>query len=354
MKDYYKILGIDKNASQEEIKKAYRKIAIKNHPDKNQGNKEAEEKFKEATEAYEILKDPEKRKEYDNPSFNFNYSGPDFNHMDINDIMNHFRTQFDFGDFGFGGMHGHTTAQQPVKGSDIRIKMNITLEDAFYGSTKKIRYKAFNKCDECGGKGLTKESTTETCPTCGGKGQIYRQVGIWQEYTICQTCGGNGTIIKNPCPKCNGQGIVRVVRETVISIPKGLMDGSQLIINGEGNAAKGDALNGDLLVDIHEVPNNKFKRHNNDLICNIDISVIDAILGCEKEVDTIDGKKLLAKLPNGIQNGYTIKFKGYGMPIYGTDLRGDLIGVINIKIPKQVTEEEKEILKQLQGKENFK
>lgn len=354
MKDYYKILGVDKNASQEEIKKAYRKIAIKNHPDKNQGNKEAEEKFKEATEAYEVLKDPEKRKEYDNPSFNFNYSGPDFSHMDINDIMNHFRTNFDFGDFGFGGMHGNTASQRPVKGSDIRIKMNVTLEDAFFGTTKKIKYKAFNKCDECGGKGLTKDSTMETCPTCGGKGQIYRQVGIWQEYTICQTCGGKGTIIKNPCPKCNGLGIVQGIRETEINIPKGVIGGNQIIVNGVGNAGKGDAINGDLFIVVQDVPHNKFKRYYNDLICNIDISVIDAILGCEKEVETIDGKKLLAKLPNGIQNGYTIKFKGYGMSIYGTNERGDLIGVINIKIPKQVTEEEKEILKQLQGKENFK
>lgn len=354
MKDYYKILGVDKNASQEEIKKAYRKIAIKNHPDKNPGNKEAEEKFKEATEAYEVLKDPEKRKEYDNPYSGFNYSGPDFSHMDINDIMNHFRTKFDFGDFGFGGMHGNSYTQNVPKGTNIRINMNITLEDAFYGSKKKIKYNAFNKCNECGGKGLTKESTTESCPTCNGRGQIYRQVGMWQEFSTCPTCGGKGTIIKNPCPKCNGQGIVRGIRETEINIPKGVMAGNQLIINEEGNAAKGDAINGDLLVNIHEVPHNKFKRRINDLICNIDISIIDAILGCEKEVETIDGKKLLAKLPNGIQNGYTIKFNGYGMPVYGTNERGDLIGIINIKIPKQVTEEEKEILNQLKEKENFK
>lgn len=352
MKDYYKILGVNKDASDDEIKKAYRKIAIENHPDKNQDNKEAEERFKEATEAYEVLKDPEKRKQYDNPEFEFNYSGPDFSHMDINDIAMHFRQKFGLDDdFGFGEMHHQ---QQVMKGSNLRLQVNITLEDAFNGTQKTIRYNALNKCEDCGGSGLTKDSTSETCSNCGGTGQVYRKSGMWVEITTCQQCHGTGTIVKNPCQKCNGQGVVQGVRETTIMIPKGVMGGVQLISQGDGNAAKGNAINGDLIILLNELPDSRFQRDGNNLISNIDISIVDAILGCKKTVETIDNKKLSAKIPNGVQDGYMIRFKGYGMPIYGTNERGNLIGVVHIKIPKNVTEEEKELLKQLQTKENFK
>ena len=358
-KDYYKILGVNNDASQDEIKKAYRKLAIKYHPDRNPDNKEAEDKFKEIAEAYSVLSDENKRKEYDNPSSAFN--GPDFGDMDMEEILRHFgfgangmgHGGFDpFGDF-FGGQDNNE--QRTVKGSSIRIRVEVTLEEVLNGCHKKIRYKCLVPCPDCNGSGANGQPQYERCPHCGGTGQIFNQRGNMQIITTCPHCHGRGQTLKNPCPKCNGNGLINGYNEVEFDIPKGVVDGMQLIINGKGNTPPHNhGVCGDLIVIITEKEHDTFIRHGNDLIFGLKVPIIDAILGCEKEVTTIEGKKLIGKIPEGVNEGYKLKIKGYGLPIYGGNQRGDMICVIRLLLPKKINSEERELLLQLQNKENFK
>lgn len=349
-KDYYKILGVDKSASKDEIKKAYRKLAIQYHPDKQQGKsdkekKEAEDKFKEIAEANEVLSDDKKRAEYDNPASNFKFDG--FSGFD--DIMNGFGFNFDFG-------FGNRTQQKRVqKGQSIRINLGITLEEVFNGDEKTIKYKRMDKCPTCSGSGKGHNSRVETCTHCGGTGQLFQQNGFVQTITTCPYCKGKGTMLINPCPTCDGNGIVETENTVKLNIPKGIMQGTQMTMQGQGHAPLNcDGIYGDLLFVIHEVPHNKFERNGNDLYFELEIPVIDGILGCNVEVETIDNKKLSTKIAQGTDNGTQIRFGGKGLPIMNTQAFGNMIGIVKLKVPKSLNNDEIELLTQLKEKENFK
>lgn len=353
-KDYYKILGVNKDSSQDEIKKSFRKLSLKFHPDRNPNDKKAEEKFKEIAEAYEVLSDPKKKEEYDNPQSNFNFGtsgGPDFGGMDMDDILRH---------FGFGGMDfdfgGKNRTDRQVKGSSIRIPLKITLEEAYSGVTKKVKYKRFVPCDHCNGSGKTEKTKEKVCRTCGGTGFVFSQNGFMSMQQTCPTCGGRGKQIENPCPHCQGHGVVQKVSdETEIKLGKGLLNGMSVILSGKGNyPPHGKGTVGDLIITIQIIPNDKFVIDGNDLYFPIELNVIDAILGCEINVSTVDGKQLTAKIPNGITDGHKLRFKGYGIPKYNTNGFGDMIGIVKLKMPQNITNEERDILNKLKEHENFK
>lgn len=353
-KDYYKILGVSKDASEDEIKKSYRKIAIKYHPDKNPGDKEAEEKFKEAAEAYAVLSDPEKRKEYDNPSSHFDFhGGPDFGGMDIDEILRQFGGG-GFGDFGFDPF-GHTRQhQRVVKGSDIRVTFKLTLEEMYNGITKKIRYKRFEKCPDCSGSGLTEQSRKRTCKSCGGTGMVYSGNTFMKVGSTCPTCGGQGFVIENPCSKCKGHGVIQNTFETEVAIGKGVMEGMSVVFKGLGNAAPhGEGTNGDLIVSIVQEPSDKYERNGNDLYCEIEVPILDALTGCDIEVPTISGKKLTAKIPQGTEDGAQLRFKGYGMPQYGSSIMGNMFGIIKLKMPSKLGEKAKSLINELKQEKEF-
>ncbi len=346
-KDYYNILGVDRNATSEDIKKAYRKLSLKYHPDKNQGNVEAEEKFKDINEAYSVLSDENKRKEYDNPNPFSDFGGNPFgNGGGMDDIFNSFFGGNPFGGFGFGNRNAHSNANSPQRGSDIGIKMTISLEDAYYGFTKKIRYKRLKKCTHCNGTGKTDKTTVETCKHCGGTGQMFMQNGNMQVITTCSHCNGSGKIIHNPCPHCHN-GLSEVKDEVELKINKGVKNGMVISFNGYGNEGTNGGGNGDLQVKIVIVPHDTFEIVDNNLVQIIEVSVIDCIIGCDYYVNTIDGKKVKIKIPKCTSEGYQLRLKGYGFPIYGTNGVGNMICIVKMKMPKEISAETINKLKEI-------
>jgi len=358
MKDYYKILGVSKDASKDDIKKAFRKLSIKYHPDRNQGDKKAEEKFKEVAEAYEVLGDDEKRKQYDNPASNFDFyasGGPDFGGMNIDEIMKHFGGFGGFGDFDFG----EERKPRQVVGTNIQITFPLTLEELFNGVTKKIKYNRFELCDECGGSGLTSNSRKRTCKSCGGTGTVFQSGGFggfnMRMTSTCPQCGGKGYVIENPCKKCNGHGVVQASTEVEIKINKGAADGQIFQFVGLGNfPPHGNGTPGSLLVRVVQKPDEKFERNGDDLYFTIDIPVLKGILGGETTIETIDGKTITAKIPQGTEDGTQLRFKGYGMPLFNSDTRGNMIGVVKLVMPKKLDDNDKKLLGELCEKDNFK
>ena len=367
-RDYYEVLGVDKSASAEDIKKAYRKMAIKYHPDKNPGDKEAEEKFKEAAEAYSVLSDADKKARYDQ----FGHSGvegagPDFSggFGNLNDILNDlFGGAFGggFGGFsgfggGFGGQRGQRQ-QRVFRGRDIRVRVKLTLEEIAKGVEKEISIEKNVPCTECGGKGAKNSSDIKTCPGCQGTGQVQRVVnsflGQTVTYSTCQQCGGEGKIITNPCRSCNGTGLVRK-RETIkVKIPAGVEAGMQLTLQGEGHAAKNNGINGDLLVVIEEQEHANLKREGNNLYYTKIISVVDAMLGAEVNIPCLDGDYKI-KIDPGTQSGEVVRLRGRGLPsVNGYGGTGDFYVKIAVWIPKKLNKEEKEIIESLREKEAFK
>jgi molecular chaperone DnaJ len=354
-KDYYKILGVNKDASQDDIKKAYRKLAIKYHPDKNPGDKKAEEKFKEAAEAYEVLGDEKKRAEYDNPASNFDFKmsgGPDFANMGIDEILRH------MGGFGFDFGEQRQQHRQ-VKGTSIQVRFNLTLEDMFNGVTKKIKYKRFEPCETCGGTGMTDNSRKKTCRTCGGSGTVFSSVGSgfmnMNMMQTCPTCGGKGYIMENPCNKCNGHGIVEKTIQKEIKLNKGVAHGQSYVFSGLGNfPPHGEGVPGDLIVAVGQLPHNKFDRNGDDLIFDLEVPVIQAIKGCTVDVTTIDGKTIAAKIPALTEDGTQLRFKGYGMPKFNSETRGNMIGIVKLVMPKSLDADDKKLLEQLGERKNFK
>ena len=361
-RDYYEVLGVTKGASADEIKKAYRKLAVKYHPDKNPGNKEAEEKFKEAAEAYSVLSDADKKAKYDQ----FGHAGvdgasPDFSggFGDLNDILNDlFGGGFSgFGGFGgFGG--GRQQRQQRVhRGRDIRVRVKLTLEEIANGVEKEISIEKSVPCEDCGGRGAKNSSDVKTCPACNGTGQVQRVVnsifGQTVTYSTCQQCGGEGKIISNPCRTCGGTGLVRK-RETIkVKIPAGVEAGMQLTIKGEGHAAKNNGINGDLLVVIEEQEHPNLKREGNNLYYTKIISIPDAILGAEVEIPCLDGNYKV-KVEPGTQSGSVVRLRGKGLPtVNGYGGTGDLYVKFAVWVPKKLEKADKDIIESLRKKSSF-
>ena len=364
-RDYYEVLGVDKSASAEEIKKAYRKMAIKYHPDKNPGDKEAEEKFKEAAEAYSILSDPEKKSRYDQFGHaGVEGAGPDFSggFGNLNDFLNDILGGFGFGS-GFsdgfsGGARGGRQQQRVYRGRDIRVRVKLTLEEIAKGVEKEISIEKSVPCTECGGKGTKNSSDIKTCPACHGTGQVERVVrqGFFQQvtYSTCQQCGGEGKIVSNPCRSCSGTGLVRK-RETIkVKIPAGVEAGMQLTIQGEGNAAKNNGINGDLLVVIEEQEHPNLKRDGNNLYYTKIISLPDAILGTETEIPCLDGPYKI-KVEPGTQSGTVVRLRGKGLPtVNGYGGTGDMYVKIGVWIPRKLNKDEKAVIESLKDNESFK
>ena len=369
-RDYYEVLGVDKSATAEEIKKAYRKMAVKYHPDKNPGDKAAEEKFKEAAEAYSVLSDADKKAKYDQFGHaGVDGAGPDFSggFGNLNDILNDlFGGGFGgfgggFGGFsGFGGgFGGNQQRQQRVyRGRDIRVRVKLTLEEIAKGVEKEISIEKSVPCSECGGKGAKNSSDIKTCPGCNGTGQVQRVVnsflGQTVTYSTCQQCGGEGKIISNPCRSCSGTGLVRK-RETIkVKIPAGVEAGMQLTIQGEGHAAKNNGINGDLLVVIEEQAHPEFKRDGNNLYHTKVISMPDAILGAEVEIPCLDGTYKI-KVESGTQSGEVVRLRGKGLPtVNGYGGTGDLYVKLAVWIPRKLDKEDKAAIEALRNKEAFK
>lgn len=358
-RDYYDVLEIDRNASEAEIKKAYRKLAIKYHPDKNPDDHTAEDKFKEAAEAYEVLSNPDKKARYDRyghagmgNSGGGGYGGG----MSMDDIFSQFGDIFG-GAFGGGFGGGSSSRGRRVnKGSNLRVKVKLNLQEIAKGVEKKIKVNKFVSCQHCSGTGADKGSSYANCSTCHGSGHITRVtstfLGQMQTTSTCPTCGGEGRIITHKCSYCQGNGVLRDEEIIPINIPAGVAEGMQLSLSGKGNAGARGGIPGDLLVLVEEEKHPELERDGNNLIHNLFISIPDAALGAQVEVPTIDGKARL-KIAPGTQPGKVLRLKGKGLPSvnqYGT---GDLLVNINVWIPKELSKEERVVLEKLQTATNF-
>ncbi len=362
-KDYYEILGISRDASQSEIKKAYRKLAIKYHPDKNPDDPDAETKFKEAAEAYEVLGDEEKRNKYDR----FGHSGfgdqggfGGGQGMTMEDIFEHFGDIFGGGGRGgdpfesfFGGGRGGFRKE---KGSDLKMKVTLTLPEMVKGVKKNIKLRKYVSCEECDGSGAEAGSKKTSCSTCMGQGQV-KQVtntflGQMQTVTTCPTCHGEGKIIEKKCKKCGGEGRYTKEEEVEVDIPAGVREGVQLTVNGRGNAARKGGIPGDLLIIIEEEEDSQLKRDGDNLIYDLQISFIDAVLGSEIEVPTVYGKAKF-NIPPGTQGGKIFRLKDKGLPRLQASGTGDQLIHVNIFVPKKIAKEEKEMLEQMRNSGNF-
>ncbi len=358
-RDYYEVLGIEKSASQDDIKKAYRKLAKKFHPDMNQDNKaEAGEKFKEVSEAYEVLADPQKRQKYDqygHAGINSTFGGDgfqwqDFTHyQDISDIFGDFGGGSIFDMFFGGGGRRRQSSSGPARGSDLRYDIQITLKDAAKGMDKTLDIPHSVRCQECNGTGAQKGSSPKTCATCHGQGQV-KQVqnrGYSQFISIgaCPTCMGAGQIIEKPCQKCGGQGSVRKTSRIEVNIPAGADDGTRLRLRGEGEAGARGGPSGDLYVVVHVQDDPKFQRQGPHLLTEVDVEFVQAALGDEITIETIDGKVSM-NIPAGTQPGDIFRLKGKGMPVMGGRGNGDLHIKVNLAVPKKLSLEQKRILKE--------
>ncbi|MGE3681871.1 MAG: molecular chaperone DnaJ [Bdellovibrionales bacterium] len=347
-RDYYEILGVSRDADGETIKRAYRKMAMQYHPDKNPGNKEAEEKFKEAARAYEVLSDSNKRARYDR----FGHQGvegpagggggPHF--QDVGDIFEAFGDIF--GDF-FGGARGSGQRRGgPRRGADLRYVLEIDLKDVLEGVQKPITFQCEEDCKSCQGSGAEPGTAPEVCPTCGGRGQVVRTQGFFSMATTCGQCRGTGTVIKTPCRTCHGQARVAVERKLLITVPAGVDTGTQLRLAGEGESGNRGATPGDLYVEIRVKSDPRFERQGPNLYGELEISYLQAILGGEVEVETLRGKKTL-KIPRGCEFGQELKLSGEGLPSLRGPRVGDLIYLAKIRIPKKISKEEEKLLRQI-------
>ncbi len=363
-RDYYEVLEVNRNASPEELKKAYRKQALKYHPDKNPGDKEAEEKFKEAAEAYEVLSDENKRHRYDQYGHAGLGNGGGFSGfgggMSMEDIFSHFGDIFGGGDpfSSFFGGGGGRRGRAVNRGSNLRVKVRLSLEEIAHGVEKKIKVNKYVACPTCKGTGAKGGSSYSTCATCHGSGHVSRVtstfLGQMQTTTTCPNCGGEGKIITDKCADCAGNGVVKGEEVINIRIPAGVSEGMQLSMGGKGNAAARGGIAGDLLIQIEELKSDLFERDGNNLHYTHFISFSEAALGSNAEIPTIEGKVKI-KIEPGTQSGKIVRLRGKGLPsINGYEGKGDLLITLNIWTPKNLTKEEKTILDKLGKSENFK
>ena len=355
-RDYYEVLGVEKSASDAELKKAYRKLAMKYHPDQNPGDKAAEERFKEVNEAYEVLSDPEKKARYDqygfagvDPNFNpgFGGGGAGFGFGDLGDI---------FGDFfgGFGGFGGGSSARRnaPQKGQNVMAQVEITFEEAAFGVEKEITVPVVEDCAKCHGTGCADGAAPETCSNCNGTGTVRttRQTafGTFTQQSACPKCGGTGSIIKNPCPTCKGKGKVRRNKKLSVQIPAGIDHGQSVRVRGEGNVGSNGGPRGDLLVTVAVKKHKLFQRDGANVLCEMPITFTQAALGADIEVPTLDGK-VRYHVPEGTQTGTTFRLKGKGMYYVGYKTRGDQYVTVVVETPTNLTKEQKELLRKLES-----
>jgi len=360
-RDYYEILGVTRNANDAELKKAYSQMALKYHPDKNPNNKEAEDKFKEAAEAYEVLSDAEKRKRYDQFGHDGLKNGGGFSGggMNMEDIFSHFGDIFG-GAFGgsFGGFGGSQTRGRRVnRGTNLRVKVRLSLEEINTGVEKKIKVNKYISCTHCKGSGADGGSAYSTCSTCRGTGQVTRIsntfLGQMQTSSTCPACGGEGQIIQHKCVHCAGNGVVKGEDVISIDIPAGVSDGIQLSVNGKGNAAARGGVPGDLIIQIEEAPHDSLQREGNNLLYDLYISFPDASLGTSVDIPTLEGKARI-KIEQGTQAGRMLRLKGKGLPSLNSYGKGDLLVTLNVWTPKNLSKQEKEMMEKLQESANFK
>ena len=358
MQDYYQTLGVNKNATQKEIKSAYRKVAMKYHPDKNPGDGKAEEKFKEAAEAYSILGNEEKRARFDqygHAGVNNEGFGGFSSNMDMNDIFDHFGDIFSSS--GFGDIFGRSGRQNHgmQRGSDLKITISLSLEEIFTGITKTVKIKRFNSCEPCKGEGAELGSTSNKCPACQGSGEI-RQIqrsllGQIVNVQPCHQCKGKGKIISNPCRKCNGQGITKQTATIDLEVPKGVSSGNYMTQRGEGNYPANGGEPGSLIVYFDEKNHNLFIRDGVDVLLNCWLQYPQAVFGTSIEVPTLSGKVKL-KIPAGIKSGQILRLRGKGMPELNRNYSGDQLVKINIETPKKISKKTKSILEDLSDELN--
>ena len=355
-RDYYEILGVTKNAGEAEIKKAYRQMALKFHPDKNPGNKEAEDKFKEAAEAYEVLSDSEKRQRYDQ----FGHKGMSGNGhgMNMEDIFSHFGDIFGEGSPFESFFGGNTRSGRRVnKGSNLRIKVKLTLEEIANGVEKKITLNKFIPCSSCKGTGAQDSGSYHQCQTCNGAGQVHKVtstfIGQMRTTSTCPTCSGEGQIIANKCKSCHSSGVQRGEETISINIPAGVGEGMQLTMSGKGNSAERGGMPGDLLIVIEEEKHPYLQRDGNNLLFDLYVNFVDAVLGSSTEIPTLEGKAKI-KIDAGTQGGKVMRLKGKGLPSINSYGRGDILININVWTPQHTSGEEKKILEQMRNSPNFK
>jgi len=343
-KDYYKILGVSRNASEEEIKKSYRRVAMQYHPDRNPGDKEAEEKFKIASEAYEVLRDPEKREIYDRYGIE-GLKGTGFTGFrGFEDIFSTFGDIFeDF--FSFGS--GYKRRAKPRSGTDLRYDLKISFHDAAFGKETEIEIPKNVSCEICSGTGAKPGTYPTHCPNCRGTGQVTRSHGFFTISTTCGQCHGEGKVINNPCKECRGYGKVRVNKKIQIKIPPGVDTGSKLRIRGEGEEGQRGGLPGDLFVFLYVEPDDFFSREGDDILCQIPISFPQAALGSEIEIPTLNDKRILT-IPKGTESGEVFRIKGEGFPKLRGYGRGDQVVQIIVKTPKNLTKRQEELLKEFE------
>jgi molecular chaperone DnaJ len=365
-KDYYEVLGIQRGASADDIKKAYRKLAMQYHPDRNQGNKDAEEKFKEATEAYEALSDTEKRRRYDQYGHAGMKSTDFHNYNNTSDIFSMFQDIFSgFGSSAFDGdifdvfgqgKRGRARRGEGTPGSDLKVKLKLTLEEINTGIEKKIKIKKWKSCDKCSGKGTNSATGLTNCSHCKGTGEM-RQVskslfGQFINVSQCPRCGGEGKIVTDPCKACNGDGRIQGETTIKVAVPAGVVDGNYIPLRGQGNAGRHGGIAGDLIVFIEEIPHELFIREGSNIYLDLFISFPDAVLGTEIEVPTL-GEKVRLKIEPGTPSGKMLKMRDKGLPNLNSYGRGDQIVRVNLYIPTKVSTQEKELLKELAKSENF-
>ncbi|MBS1935352.1 MAG: molecular chaperone DnaJ [Bacteroidetes bacterium] len=363
-RDYYEVLGVAKNASQDEIKKSYRKVAMQYHPDRNPGDKAAEEKFKEAAEAYEVLSDSDKRAQYDR----FGHAGMSNNGrggfggggMNMDDIFSQFGDIFGddiFGSFFGGGRRGSGGGRtRGVRGSNLRVKIKLTYEEIAKGVSKNIKVKKYVVCNTCHGSGAKDKGSVQTCNTCGGSGQVRKVtntfLGQMQTVTTCPTCNGEGSVVTAKCTSCKGEGRVYGEETVTLDIPAGVSDGMQLSVGGRGNAGERGGMPGDLIILIEEEQHPELHRDGLNVGYELHISFTDAVFGIQVEVPTIDGKAKI-KIPAGTQGGKIFRLKGKGFPSVNSYEKGDQLIHVNVWIPQNLTNEEKAMLEKLSLSSNF-
>ncbi len=367
-RDYYEILGVSKSATAEEIKKSYRKVAMQYHPDRNPGDKAAEEKFKEAAEAYEVLSDADKRAKYDrygHAAFGPGTGGGGFHNSNMEDIFSQFGDIFGddlFGSFfggGGGGRRGGGGASRArgARGSNLRIKLKLNFEEIAKGVTKNVKVKKHVVCGTCSGSGAKDKNSVQTCGTCGGNGQVRKVtntfLGQMQTVTTCPTCNGEGTTVTAKCGACKGEGRVYGEETITIDIPAGVQEGMQLSMGGKGNAGERGGMAGDLLIQIEEEPHAELKRDGLNVAFDLHISFPEAAFGTNVEVPTIDGRAKI-KIPAGTQSGKIFRLKGKGFPEVQGYSKGDQLIYVNVWTPQELSSEEKTMLEKLANSPNFK